>query len=133
MTRSLTLRVTGGSAEVSEAQASLVAWLEEDDADPRTIARAELLVEEIALNALDHGQAQGVTIAAALDEDGLGLVFEDDGTAFDPTAAALPDLEQGLTEAAIGGRGLVLLRKLATALTYERTPEGRNRLALTLS
>ncbi|PZW38528.1 anti-sigma regulatory factor (Ser/Thr protein kinase) [Humitalea rosea] len=133
MTRRLTLRVTGGSAEVSQAQATLVAWLEEDDADPRTIARAELLVEEIALNALDHGQARGVTIAATRDEDGLGLVFEDDGGAFDPTTAPLPDLERALEEATIGGRGLVLLRKLATALRYERTAEGHNRLSMTLS
>jgi len=129
----LALRVEGGSAEVAEAQAALAAWLEAGDADPRTIARAELLVEEVVLNALKHGRAREVRITATRADEGLDLVFEDAGIAFDPTSAALPDLDGGLEEVEIGGRGLVLLRKMATALSYARTPEGLNRLSLTLS
>ena len=32
-----------------------------------------------------------------------------------------------------GGRGLMLLRSVSTALEYSRTPEGQNRLTVTVS
>jgi anti-sigma regulatory factor (Ser/Thr protein kinase) len=38
-----------------------------------------------------------------------------------------------IDDASIGGRGLVLLRKAAERLEYERTPDHRNRLTVTVA
>lgn len=58
----------------------------------------------------------------------LRLCFEDDGLAYDPTAAEIP--EKPFEEFDRGGMGLSLLRRTASDIRYERT-DGRNRLTLT--
>ena len=61
------------------------------------------------------------------------LTFEDGGVAFDPVAVSDPELPGSIQEAKIGGLGLMLVRKAAADMRYERTPEGRNRLSVTLA
>jgi anti-sigma regulatory factor (Ser/Thr protein kinase) len=60
------------------------------------------------------------------------MTFVDDGRAFDPTTAALPAPVRRLEEAPDGGRGLVLLRRLASGLDYRRDG-GRNRLEVSIA
>jgi anti-sigma regulatory factor (Ser/Thr protein kinase) len=121
---------------LSAAQTAMTAFLLGQGAGPRTTARAELLLEELALNTLRHGFAVGGTpeLAVTAWHDGMrcGLDFEDRGAAFDPTTAALPAHPRTLRQAPAGGRGVSLLRRTAAELAYERTTDGRNRLHLVL-
>ena len=93
--------------------------------------RAELVVEEIAMNvALHSGLPEGerrVALRAEPGPDGgCSLVFEDRGRPFDSAAASLPDPAQRLAAGVVGGLGLVLVRRLAAEVRYERLPDGRN-------
>jgi anti-sigma regulatory factor (Ser/Thr protein kinase) len=100
----------------------------------RAADRAELLLEEIVMNVCMHGfddQAGAVVdLCAQASPDGCTLVFEDAGRPFDPTAGALAERPTSLEETEPGGLGLVLLRRMASDLAYERTAEGRNRLSV---
>lgn len=121
---------------LSAAQITIAAFLRRQGAGPRTTARAELLLEELALNTLRYGfPADGtpeLAVTAWHDGTRYGLDLEDRGTAFDPTVAALPPRPQTLLQAPTGGRGVALLRRTAGELAYERTADGRNRLHLVL-
>jgi sigma-B regulation protein RsbU (phosphoserine phosphatase) len=94
-----------------------------------------LIVEEVVSNAVNHGchSTFGVAVRVTfeLTDDRLHLLFEDDGSAFDPLAQNLPDLDVPLAERGIGGLGVLLVRELAHDVTYERHG-GLNRLALWL-
>lgn len=121
---------------LSAAQLALAEFLRGQGAGPRTLARAELLLEELALNVLRHGFEPGdtpeLTVIAWHDGTQCGLDLEDRGSAFDPTAATLPTRPANLQQARIGGLGLPLLRHNTAEIAYERTADGRNRLQLVL-
>lgn len=132
----LRIVLRGGAEALGEAQRATAEFLRGRGAGPRTAARAELLLEELALNALRHGFAAGgtpeVVVTAWHDGARCGLDLEDRGAPFDPTTAALPPAPERIRDAPIGGLGLPLLRRIAAELAYERTADGRNRLHLVL-
>lgn len=125
--------IAGGTAAVAAAQAALAAFLAAAGASPRSVTRAELVLEELALNALRHGGAPSVQVRARLEAGRCSLVLEDAGLPFDPTTAAPMPLAASLAEARIGGLGLALVRRTAEALRYLRTPAGLNRLEVDLA
>ena len=93
----------------------------------------ELAFEEIAVNIVRHGHPRAdIEVAVAFDDDATVLTFEDDGPPFDPREYPASALPNSLDEARVGGLGLVLVRKVATRLEYERTPQHRNRLTLSI-
>jgi anti-sigma regulatory factor (Ser/Thr protein kinase) len=135
--RTLSLTLRGSPAEeVSRAQAEVSAFLGRHGEGPAAISRAELLLEEVALNVLRHGfdppQTPEVAIRLAREPAGWSFDFEDRGRAFDPTTAPLPPPAPSLAEAKVGGFGLPLIRRIAQALRYERTEDGRNLFRLVL-
>jgi anti-sigma regulatory factor (Ser/Thr protein kinase) len=92
---------------------------------------ARLVVEEVVLNAIEHGGSQSVSMEAELEGGRVRLVFEDDGTPFDPTTHRAGDGAGTLQDARPRGRGLVLVRGFTRSIDYRRA-EGRNRLSLEL-
>jgi anti-sigma regulatory factor (Ser/Thr protein kinase) len=75
-----------------------------------------LCLEELFVNAVQHGRAREIRLA--LTED--GLEFRDDGAAFDPTQAQAKRLEGPSSDFEIGGFGLGLMKSFAGRLGYER-------------
>lgn len=124
-------RIAGGTAEVAAAQAALAGWLAGAGASPRAVTRAEIVLEELALNAQRHGGTEEVLVVARIAGGVCTLVLEDAGLAFDPTAAAASPPAPP-PEAQVGGHGLVLVRRNAAGLRYSRTAAGRNRLEVDL-
>jgi len=102
--------------------------------DPRARFSAELVFEEVVANVLRHGTRPGtenrVSVDVQLVDDALRLTFLDDGLAFDPRGRPDPEPASDLEHAEIGGRGLMLIRCFSSAMEYERTPEGQNRLSV---
>jgi serine/threonine-protein kinase RsbW len=115
---------------------SLSAWLQRLPVDDRSENRAHLVFEEIVSNVIRHGFADHnvhiIRAAAHLGANELILCFEDDGRPFNPTAEPEPARASSLAEASIGGRGLMLVRAVASWIGYEWR-EGRNRLTVMIS
>ncbi len=68
-------------------------------------------------------------MSLVLDNGVVALCLEDDGLAFDPLAAPMPDTDAALEDRPIGGLGIYLLREMMDELEYVQV-EGRNRLTL---
>lgn len=135
MAGALRLRVEGTTAAaVGCAQAAAAAWLRAHGCAAAVVARAELLIEEVALNILRHGFAAAQDAAAELVVSLPGgrcvLEFEDRGVAFDPTRAAAPVRRDPARE---GGFGVPLIHVLAQQARYARSADGRNLLRLVVA
>lgn len=119
------ITVEGDSAALGRAQRALERWIEAAELPPRPAYRAQLVFEEIASNVLKYGwpEAGGpraVEVEIELDDSALRLAFRDRGTPFDPTGTSSTPLPRSIEEAPIGGLGLGLVRKAASAITYRR-------------
>jgi anti-sigma regulatory factor (Ser/Thr protein kinase) len=107
------------------------------DASARTRFRARICVAELAANVIEHGVARSdndhIIVTLSRSGDGIAIEFMDAREPFDPTltpVAAQGALEPASIEsAAIGGRGLGLVRAYAKDVSYRR--DGRyNRVTL---
>jgi anti-sigma regulatory factor (Ser/Thr protein kinase) len=90
-------------------------------------------LEEAFVNVVHHayedGREHGIVVGLAAEGGVLAMTIEDDGKAFDPTAAAPPDTTSAVEERAIGGLGIHLIRSLMEDVVYVRE-HGRNRLIM---
>jgi anti-sigma regulatory factor (Ser/Thr protein kinase) len=105
--------------------------------DARARFSVELVFEEVVANVIRHGaRSDGRTVISLevlLEDDAVRLTFLDDGRAFDPRQVPDPSPAPDLDHAETGGRGLLLIRSVCKNLEYARTPEGQNRLTVTVS
>lgn len=96
---------------------------------------ADLAVDEILNNILQHAytddQPRAIGITLRRDHDQVSLRFSDDGAPFDPLAAAPLQQSSQIDTARIGGRGLLMLHRMADRLQYERQDQ-RNHLTVTI-
>jgi len=132
----MALRFPGTLAGFERGFAELRAGLERIRLEPATRYNVELVFEEIVANIVRYGAQGHVTdIQFALDasDASLTLIFDDDGPAFDPRTRSDPKPAKSLAEASIGGRGIMLVRRVSTTIDYTRTPAQRNRLVVTLA
>lgn len=84
----------------------------------------DLVLEEIAGNAIRYGFDDGITgtirIAVEVRPRALVVTLEDDGRPFDPTQHPPAPRTKSLAAASIGGRGIATVRALARTMTYHR-------------
>ncbi len=90
---------------------------------PERVARLDLAIEEWATNVCRYAyRGEDGSVWVAVQRDGPTLVVElsDEGSPFDPTAAAEPDVSLPLSERSPGGLGLLLMRRMVDELSYRR-------------
>ena len=112
-----------------EAEGWLVAVCEELRLPSETAFAISLCVEELFLNAVQHGRASAVTVALNPGADGIRLEFRDDGAPFNPLVAPAKQIERRCDDFEIGGYGTGLLQRFARRMSYRREG-GRNLVAL---
>jgi serine/threonine-protein kinase RsbW len=88
-----------------------------------------LCLEELFLNAVQHGHAKSASISVCAQPDGVTVEFADDGEAFDPTLAPAKRINGPTDDFEIGGYGTGLMQKFSRRMSYRRF-EGMNRLVL---
>ena len=88
-----------------------------------------LCLEELFLNAVQHGRANRATISVCAEPDGVIVEFADDGEPFDPTRVPAKRINGRTADFEIGGYGAGLMRKFSRRMSYRRA-EGMNRLLL---
>lgn len=92
------------------------------DADVRY--NVEVVFEEIGTNIVRYASPScDVELTITFKEDVIVLAFTDDGQPFDPRKQPNPPEPSSIDEAPVGGLGLMLVRKIATGIHYERTLE----------
>ena len=111
-------------ASVEDGRLALLAYLGNHDIDALVINRIEVILEEIVSNVVRHGKgADYVRIRANCSGGEIRLIIEDNGTPFDPFAAAEPDRFTTVSEAKLGGQGIPLVKRLSRSVHYERLGE----------
>lgn len=113
-------------ASLEAARQWLLGQLQGAEVAPGALFRIELVLEELLMNAVSHGQSLSgdddglsLRLGAEVQGDHLLLCLEDDGVSFDPAAAPLPATPATLAEARVGGLGLVLVHKSVRSLRHE--------------
>lgn len=120
------IELPGLLAAIEDAGAWLAAWLAPRSLPADTVFAMRLCLEEAMANIAMHGNPDGeVVIGASLAEEPgwVVLSIRDDGRAFDPATADLPQKRD------VGGNGLLLLRQYCGDIGYRRA-EGHNELTL---
>jgi serine/threonine-protein kinase RsbW len=88
-----------------------------------------LCLEELFLNAVQHGHANRARISVCAESDGVTVEFADDGAPFDPTLAPAKRINGPTQDFEIGGYGAGLMQKFSRRMSYRRS-DGMNRLVL---
>ena len=119
----------GTVAAASDAEA----WLVKESRALGLTADAEfaivLCLEEVFLNAVQHGRANRASISIRIEPDAVRLEFVDDGAPYDPTVAPVRRIEGPTLDFQIGGYGVGLLKIFSRHMSYRRD-DGHNRLVL---
>lgn len=111
--------LSGNSMQVDRLVSSIAGALSASDVAAKLILRCQLIVEELATNAIRHGGASDVSVNVVI-SDRIRLDIQDDGAAFDPFSAPSADLSLDLEHRAIGGLGLHLIRSANSVAGYVR-------------
>ncbi|MFO0688628.1 MAG: ATP-binding protein [Myxococcota bacterium] len=120
------------------ARLRLRSFLEDGGASERAIHRSELVFEEVCVNVIRHaypGRRAGsrpIHAEARIADDDIVLTIEDEGLAFDPTAAPPHVPATSLDDARVGGRGIALTRLWTRRMSYARAGD-RNRMTLVVA
>ncbi len=103
-------------------------FLESQDLPTANIETFRLALEELLMNICYHsglGKEDLVNVALAFDGDFMRLQLSDSGIAFDPVSASEPDASLSVQERAIGGLGILLVRKMSDEFCFRRE-DGKN-------
>jgi len=100
------------------------------DLGPQT-ASLHIILDEICSNIVKHSGASEFEVNVELfaDPAGVKLTFIDDGVPYDPLAHKDPDTTLPAEKRPIGGLGIMMVRKMASSMSYERV---RDRNSLTI-
>ncbi|MBQ9954534.1 MAG: SpoIIE family protein phosphatase [Eggerthellaceae bacterium] len=104
--------------------------LEQVECPLKAQMQVDVAIDELFSNIAKYAYAPGsgeVTVRAGLLDDprGVEVVFEDEGVAFDPLAAAAPDITLSAEDREVGGLGILMVKRTMDEVSYERR-EGRN-------
>ena len=116
--------------EVAKATADLEVAL----ADVPAKERMQLMVasDEVIANIVRHSGANqwSLRVERAEHPSSVKIVFTDDGVEFDPLKSKDPDVTLSAEERAIGGLGLLIVKKTMSPVTYQRR-NGFNIMSIT--
>ena len=109
-------------AEISAFTEQVSDFLSENGVDARATHHVALVLEELLSNLATHGDSLGqkASVSITITAEGVQGEVIDSGAPFDPRAATDPDVEAPIADRPIGGLGLVLVKRLTSALDYVR-------------
>lgn len=114
-------------AGLAAAMAALDAEVADVPGDVR--AALDVMLDEIVSNIVAHSGASAFEMTVSRTERGVKLVFSDDGRPYDPLARGDPDTSLDAVSRPIGGLGILMVKKMASSLAYDRV-NGRNVLTV---
>jgi serine/threonine-protein kinase RsbW len=98
------------------------------------VAELEVCANEAVTNiisyAYDSPGQRNISLCLSCGDDSVNLSIEDDGSPFNPLAAAQPEAPASLEQAGIGGLGIKLIRRMMKDCRYQRR-DGKNIFSFT--
>ena len=81
-----------------------------------------VILDEICSNIVKHSGASGfeMDVEMLAEPAGVKLTFVDDGSPYNPLSHEDPDTSLSAEERPIGGLGIMMVKKMATSVNYER-------------
>jgi anti-sigma regulatory factor (Ser/Thr protein kinase) len=123
----LRVRLQSALEEVRQLNGTVARFLQEQRASAATIHDVQLVLEEVTTNVVRHStpthQILTLDVELEMEAGAVRLRVEDDGSAFDPTAAAEKAEETTPPGRRPGGYGLRIVRRTAVRLDYRRFKE----------
>jgi anti-sigma regulatory factor (Ser/Thr protein kinase) len=129
-TGGLTFAVANDLSEIRRVAERVDEFCRAQKISGKIIYRFNLALDEVLTNIISHGLTEGrheIAVSVTFDNGSLVANVSDDGSAFDPLSAPVPDIRAPIEERKIGGLGVHLLRTLMDAVEYHRA-DGRNHL-----
>ena len=123
------ISVTPDKDSIKTVTEFMESTLEEWKAPMKVANKVQIAVDEIYSNIVYYSGATNAKITVTGSDEKLSLLFEDDGTPYDPTTAKEPDVTLSAEERDIGGLGIFMVKKMAADIHYENT-DGKNRLTV---
>jgi serine/threonine-protein kinase RsbW len=119
--RSVTLAVVNEPNAIEQAQAQVVAALEQEGYPKSSLFAVRLALHEALSNAFHHGHRDlpptvPVTLCFRVARDTLELTVQDQGPGFEPSQVPDPTLDANLERTS--GRGLMLIRAYMASVRY---------------
>jgi anti-sigma regulatory factor (Ser/Thr protein kinase) len=111
-----------GAEAIAGLAERVAEFLRSRDIDLRTAHHVSLVVEELLLNAADHGgaAASDARVVVEIAPDRVHVTVADRGRPFDPRGGPTADVTLAAEERTVGGLGLHLVRQLTADLDYRR-------------
>lgn len=133
MKASFARTLSDGRSGVPALMKAIEAFLDDQSVPIDVQTKLMLAFDEVVSNVLVHGATQGapsIDVSIKIGEGRVSAAVIDDGQAFDPLAAPVPDTTLPAQDRPIGGLGVLLVRELMDELSYRRE-SGRNLLQFT--
>ncbi len=92
--------------------------LEEINVSKSVLNKIRVIIDEVYSNVMRYSNATTLEVKYSLEKGQLLLTFSDDGKPYDPTASEDPDLALSAEERQIGGLGIFMVKKAASAVEY---------------
>jgi anti-sigma regulatory factor (Ser/Thr protein kinase) len=131
-----TLIIKNRLSELADVERWLAHLMEAWAVPPKTAFAVDLVINEAVTNvisyAYDDESPHAISIALSDAADTVTVEIEDDGAPFNPLAADAMVVGTDLEHAAVGGRGIHLMKTFSDAQDY-RYISGRNTLTLVLN
>jgi len=132
----LSLTLSNDRSEVGRLVDRVEAFGVEAGLPPDVTFRLTLSLDEIVSNVIRHGlddePSHQIVVTVDVADGWVTATVVDDGAAFDPRDAPLPDLDAPLEERQAGGLGMHLVRTTMDEIAYRRE-DGRNVLTVRTS
>ena len=129
MTASISVTLVNDRSEVERLSRLVETFGEVEGLPPDSIFNVNLGLDEVITNIIryahDDGRQHPIVVRLAHEPGVLTAEVEDDGRAFNPLEAPIPDLNASIDERPIGGLGIHLVRSMMNSVEYRRE-DGRN-------
>ena len=110
--------VTPDQASIAEVASYVEKRLEKSEVSMKDSYKINIALDELYSNIVQYSGASEAKVSCVVDEHTVTLYLQDNGIPFDPTAKEDADMEQLAEEEQIGGRGIFLVKKLMSGVTY---------------
>lgn len=110
---------------IDKCKAELEEYFVNNQISPQNVAKLLIVVDEIVSNIVFYGNVEHgmFTVSAEYKNNDLTLVFKDNGQPFNPLTQDAPDTVSPIKERNVGGLGILIVKKIATSLSYEYRDE----------